>query len=104
MDTSKKFVQIIEFETDRIDEMRALARNIEKRFGGNGHGPARQAVLKDRNHPGRYLELLMFDSYDEAVRSSQDPEARQFAEKMAALCTSPPSFTECDVLEMNEAK
>ncbi|MEU9401146.1 hypothetical protein [Streptomyces sp. SID4985] len=96
---AQKFVQIIAFETDRIDEMRTLAMKIEERFGSKEHGPSYQAVLKDRNQPNRYYEVLQFDSFDEAARSRQNPESREFAERMAALCTNPPSFLECDVLE-----
>ncbi|MEU6572875.1 hypothetical protein [Streptomyces sp. NPDC046805] len=99
-----KYVQIIDFETERIDEMRDLARDIEKRFGGSEYGPERQAVLKDRSNPGRYIEVLMFNSYDEAMRSGQSPEAKQFAERMTALCTRPPTILECDVLEMSEPR
>ncbi|MEU6815587.1 hypothetical protein [Streptomyces sp. NPDC046860] len=96
---AEKFVQIIAFETDRIDEMRTLAMDIDRRFGGIEHGPTYQAVLKDKNQDDRYYEVLEFSSLEAAARSRHDPEARAFAERMAALCTSPPSFIECDLLE-----
>ncbi|MGW5047799.1 hypothetical protein [Streptomyces griseoluteus] len=96
---AEKFVQIIAFDTDRIDEMRTLAMDIDRRFGGMQHGPTYQAVLKDKSKDDRYYEVLEFPSLEAAGRSRHDPEARAFAERMAALCTSPPSFIECDLLE-----
>ncbi|WP_330455749.1 hypothetical protein OIB37_02025 [Streptomyces sp. NBC_00820] len=104
MEAAKKFVQIIAFETDRIDEMRTLALNTEKRFAGMENGPSYQVVLKDRNQPDRYYEVLEFDSFDEAMRSRENPGAREFAESMAALCTRPPSFIECDIVEASRPK
>lgn len=51
MDAPTKFVQIIDFETERIDEMRALSEDAEKRSAGREGGPTRRLVLKDRNRP-----------------------------------------------------
>jgi hypothetical protein len=38
------------------------------------------------------------------MSNSNDPETGKFAQQMAALCTRPPSFTDCDVLDMTEFK
>lgn len=104
MDAPMKFVQILDFETDRIDEMRALSEEMDKKFAGRSGGPTHRLVLRDRNTPGRCLVVIEFDSYEEAMRNSNDPETTKMAERMAALCTRPPSFTDCDVLEMTEIK
>ncbi|SHI27914.1 hypothetical protein [Streptomyces sp. 3214.6] len=102
MSAPQRFVQIIDFETDRIDEMRALAEEGDQRLTGRPDGPARRLVLKDRNRPNRYLAVIEFDSYEEAMRNSEDPATGKFAEQMAALCTRPPSFTDCDVQDTTE--
>lgn len=102
MGTSQRFVQIIEFETDRIDEMRALAAEGEQRVTGRADGPTRRLVLKDRSEPNRYLVIIEFDSHEEAMRNSDDPETGKFAERMAALCTGPLSFTDCDVQDTTD--
>jgi hypothetical protein len=99
-----KFVQIIDFETDRIEEMRTLAREMDEKFAGRSGGPTHRLVLRDRSKPGRCLVVVEFDSYEEAMRNSNDPETTKMAEQMAALCTRPPSFTDCDVVEMTEIK
>ena len=96
-----KFVQIIDFETERIDEMRELAHETEQRLAGGG-GPTRRLVLKDRGLPNRFLVVIEFDSYEDAMPNSEDPETTKFAEQMAALCTRPPSFTDCDVQETTD--
>ncbi|WP_405971452.1 hypothetical protein OG496_16980 [Streptomyces sp. NBC_00988] len=104
MDVSKKFVQIVDFETDRFDEMQAVAEEADKRMAGRAGGPTHRLVLRDRNNPGHVLVVIEFDSYEDAMRNSQEPETGKMAEQMAALCTRPPSFTDCDVLDMTEFK
>ncbi|MFE2417942.1 hypothetical protein [Streptomyces hokutonensis] len=104
MDAAMKFVQIVDFETDRFDEMRALAEEADKRMAGRDGGPTHRLVLRDRSKPGHVLVVIEFDSYEEAMRNSSDPGTTEFAQQMAALCTRPPSFTDCDVLEMTEFK
>ncbi|WP_327427885.1 MULTISPECIES: hypothetical protein [unclassified Streptomyces] len=99
-----KFVQIIEFETERIEEMQKLAEDADKRMAGRSGGPTHRLVLHDRNKPNHYLVVIEFDSHEDAMRNSNDPETTKMAEQMAALCTRPPSFTDCDVREMTELK
>jgi hypothetical protein len=102
MDAPLRFVQIVDFETDRIEEMRRLAEETDQRLAGREFGPTHRLILKDRNRPGRYLVVIEFDSYEDAMRNSEAPETTKFAEQMAALCTRPPSFTDCDVMEMTD--
>ncbi|MFI1208227.1 hypothetical protein ACH4UV_11555 [Streptomyces sp. NPDC020802] len=99
-----KFVQIIDFETERIDEMGELVQEAEKRSAGRDGGPTHRMLLQDRNTPNRYLVAIEFESYEEAMRNSNDPETTRMAERMAALCTRAPQFTDCDVHEMTEIK
>ncbi|WP_329278421.1 hypothetical protein [Streptomyces sp. NBC_01451] len=104
MDTTTKFVQIIDIETDRMEEMRALVEETDKRLAGRAGGPTHRLVLQDRNQPNRFLVMIEFESYDEAMRNSDDPETSRMAEQLASMCTRPPSFTDCDVREMTELK
>ena len=99
-----KFVQIIDFETERIDEMRQLVEEADQRFAGRSGGATHRMVLNDRGNPNRYLVVIEFPSYEDAMRNSQDPETSKMAEQIAALCTRPPSFTDCDLQEMTEMK
>ncbi|WP_308310609.1 hypothetical protein [Streptomyces sp. GbtcB6] len=96
------FVQIIDFETDCIDEMKALADEMGSRLAGRENSPTRRLILRDRSRPGHYLGVIEFNSYEEAMQNSNDPETSKFAEQMAALCTRPPSFTDCDVVDLTD--
>ncbi|MFE5037314.1 hypothetical protein [Streptomyces sp. NPDC056683] len=96
------FVQIIDFETDRIDELKALADEMGSRLAGRENSPTRRLILRDRNRPGRYLGVIEFNSHEEAMQNSDDPETSKFAEQMTALCTRPPSFTDCDVVDLTD--
>jgi len=104
VDATKKFVQIIDFETDRFEEMRQLSQEMDQHFAGRSGGPTHRLVLKDRNQPNRYLVVVEFDSYEEAMANSDSPETAKFAQQMGALCTRPPSFTDCDVEGITEFK
>jgi uncharacterized protein (DUF1330 family) len=84
--------------------MRKLAEETDQRLADRTGGPTHRLVLKDRNQPGHYLVVIEFNSYEEAMANSDDPETTRFAQQMAALCTRPPSFIDCDVEEMSEFK
>ncbi|MER6674390.1 hypothetical protein [Streptomyces sp. NPDC000983] len=97
-----KFVQIIDFETERLDEMEQLLEEARQRMGDRQGGPTHRILLKDRDTPGRYLSLIEFESYDEAMRNSEHPDTTKMAEQMGALCTRAPRFTNCDLLDSSD--
>lgn len=87
------FIQIIEFSTSHIDEIEALAD------GMGDMGFARRATITaDRDRPGTYLNIVEFDSYDEAMKNSERPEVGEFAAKMGELCDGPPRFYNLDIV------
>lgn len=96
-----KFAQIIDFETERADEMRELIRQYEERARSEGRklGPTHRTLLRDRSNPNRYLAVVEFDSYEEAMANSDAPETTELSQQLAALSTRPPVFTDCDVEE-----
>lgn len=51
MDAPTKFVQIIDFETERIDEMREPAHETEQRLAGRSGSPTRRLVLRTEACP-----------------------------------------------------
>ncbi|GGP42551.1 hypothetical protein [Streptomyces melanogenes] len=99
-----KFAQIIDFETERADEMRELIRQYEEtaRAQGRKLGPSHRTLLRDRANPNRYLAVVEFDSYEEAMANSDAPETTELAKQLAALSTRPPAFTDCDVAESED--
>ncbi|MFI7137795.1 hypothetical protein ACIBQ5_08580 [Streptomyces massasporeus] len=68
-----KFVQIIEFETERLEEMQQVLDEAGQRNAGRAGGPTHSTLLKDRDKPHRYPALIEFESFGEAMRNSDDP-------------------------------
>jgi hypothetical protein len=90
------FIQIVDFETDKIDEMRKL--DAEWGDKAPADGPSRGILCADRDNPGRFLQIVFFDSYEAAMRNSDDPITNEFAGKMAALAKGPAKFVNLDVV------
>ncbi|MFF5992452.1 hypothetical protein [Prauserella flavalba] len=91
------FMQLIEFSTSRYDEMNELMESWMRET--EGKRTATHAVMgSDRDHPGTYVELVEFPSYEEAMKNSDLPETSRFAERMTALCDGPPVFHNLDVV------
>lgn len=93
-----KFIQIIEYQSSRIDEIRALGEEFRSQQRDPGSA-ARITVTADRDRPGHYRTIAEFNSYEEAMENSRRPETDEFASQMAKLCDGPPSFGNLDVLD-----
>jgi hypothetical protein len=91
------FVQIIEWKTSRIDEIRQLQKDWRERFPAMG--PSRVLLCSDRDDEAKFLTIVEFASYEEAMKNSADPATSEFAERMMALCDGPPVFHNLDVLD-----
>ena len=92
------FVQIIEFRTDKLDQIRSGGEDYEKDLAGK-HKVRRRVVAEDRDHPGRYFLMAFFDSYEDAMQNSAMPETDALSKKLAALVDGPPSFSNLNIIE-----
>jgi len=92
------FIQIIEYETDRADEIAQLMEDVRPQ-DSDGPGFVRMAVTQDRDNPRRYLTIVEFTSYEVAMANSERPETDEMAGKLAALCAGPPRFHNLDVIQ-----
>jgi hypothetical protein len=92
------FVQIIEFHTDKLDQIRSGGEVYEKDLAGK-HKVRRRVVAEDRDHPGRYFLMAFFDSYEDAMQNSAMPETDALSKKLAALVDGPPSFSNLNIIE-----
>ncbi len=90
-----KFVQLVEFSSSRIDELRQLAPEAPQPENGSAQG----FVCADRDNEGRYVVVAIFPSYEEAMRNSERPEVSEFAKKMAELTDGPPTYRNLDVIQ-----
>ncbi|MBB4753470.1 hypothetical protein [Actinoplanes lobatus] len=90
------FIQIIEYETERADEMWALG---EARSAAMGDSPPgfRLKVTQDRDDPKRFVTIVEFPSYEMAMENSAKADTDAFARQMAALCTGAPRYRNLDV-------
>jgi hypothetical protein len=91
------FFQIIEFQTDDIDAFRAEVDRWEVE-SVDFRTATRATLTADRDNPGTYLQVVEFPSYDDAMRNSNDPRTTEFAQRLMALASGPPTFRNLDVL------
>ena len=93
------FVQIIEMQTSRIDEIEALLSELRNRLDGPSTAPRRATITEDRDRPRHYISIVEFDSYEAAMENSSRPEVNEYAARLAKLCDAPPRFTNLNVRE-----
>jgi hypothetical protein len=90
------FVQIIEFRTSRPDEMRKAVDEWEKATEGK-RKVGRRVLCQDRDNPGRYINIVFFESYEKAMQNSSLPETDALSKKMMGIAEGPPTFYNLDV-------
>ncbi len=95
------FLQVIEYQTSRWDEMQALVTQYRKDTAGTGTAE-RTTICVDRAAPGRYVAIVEFPSYEAAMENSNLPETEVLAEAVMALCDAPPVFHNLDVSQVIE--
>jgi quinol monooxygenase YgiN len=95
------FVQLVEFQTDKIDEYTAT---VDKWLESSAEWrtATRSTVTQDRDRPGTYLAMVEFPSYEAAMENSNRPETAKFSESLAALCKGQPVFRNLDVVRVEE--
>jgi hypothetical protein len=92
------FVQVIQYKTSKINEMRKIGDEWEAAAGNQGTA-RRVMVCADRDNAGQYLTLAFFDSYETAMENSNLPLTQEYAEKMMSLADGPPTFYNLDVID-----
>lgn len=90
------FVQIMEINTSRIDEVEALSKKMQEERG-DALLASKATVTEDRDRPGHYFVIVEFGSYEEAMRNSDDPVTSRYSEQVGALLDGPPTFHNLDV-------
>jgi steroid delta-isomerase-like uncharacterized protein len=92
-----KFVQIIDYKTDRFDGVNALMDQwVEKTKGKRT--TSHLMTGKDRAEGSHYVEIVEFPSYEEAMQNSKLPETDRIFQEMVSLCDGMPTFTDLDVV------
>ena len=92
------FVQVIQFHTSKIDEMRKVGYEWEAAAGADRKA-RRIVVCEDRENKGQYFNIVFFDSYEEAMENSNLPITQKLSQQMMALGDGPPTFYNLNVLD-----
>ncbi|MGW0549237.1 ester cyclase [Streptomyces altiplanensis] len=92
-----KFVQIIDYTTERSDDMNQLMDRWAEQTKGK-RTATHNIVGKDRSRANHYVEIVEFPSHEEAMKNSHLPETDRIFQEMVALCDGMPSFTDLDVI------
>jgi hypothetical protein len=86
------FIQIVEYETERPDEMTDLLSQ-----GGPEQSYTRLAVAQDRDDPRHHYMIVEFPSYEEAMANSARPETDAMARQMGGMSTMGPIYHNLEV-------
>ena len=95
------FVQIMELDTSKIDQVDTLGRELAEAVGDKFRA-RRATTAEDRERRGHYYVIVEFDSYEEAMENSDNPQVAQYSEKMGGLLDGPPIFRNLDVVNVME--
>lgn len=97
--TPGAFVQLIEFDTDRIAEWDAIADRWAAAIGAQR--TARWGILgADRDRPGRYVAVVEFPGYADAMANSGHPATGAFLKELQSISSSEPQFRNLDALSV----
>ena len=89
------FVQVMEFEMEPAEAVRLLEQYAEE---GKGITYARRAVLGlDRNRPGTVIQVIFFDSAEEAGMNNELEITQRGGEEFSARALEV-KFTDVDVI------
>ena len=91
------FVQVIQYQTSKIDEMRKVGDEWEAAAGSTASS-RRVIVCKDRDNAEQYFTLAFFDSFESAMENSNSPKTQEMS-KMMSLADGPPTFYNLDILD-----
>jgi Protein of unknown function (DUF1059) len=90
------FVQLIEFDTDRITEWDAIVDRWAAAIGAER--TARWSVAgADRDRPGRHVAVVEFPGYADAMANSGHPATAAFLKELQSISSSEPRFRNLDV-------
>ena len=91
------FIQIVEFQTDNIEEVVKAASSVPVPEGAAA--PQFVTVVRDRDRPGTYATILRFDSYEAAMEHSEHDATHERIAKIGPLMKGEPRFYNLDVID-----
>jgi quinol monooxygenase YgiN len=95
------FVQIIQYQTSKYDEMQKVLDKFREETKGK-RTTSRAMACRDRDNPGQYMAIVEFPSYEAAMKNNELPETAAVAEAMQKLADGPPTFYNLDLERVEE--
>jgi hypothetical protein len=92
------FVQIIEFDTDRQQELEGVMDEWLAATEGK-RTMLHEFHTRDRENSSHFVDIVEFPSYEQAMVNSNLPETQRISDKMRALCKTEPRFMNLDVIK-----
>jgi chaperone required for assembly of F1-ATPase len=91
------FIQVITYRTDRREEMDALVeRWLEDTE--DVRRARKRLLLKDRRDKDSYMEVVFFDSYEDAMHNSELPATRLLSTAFEQLAVDGFDFRDFDLI------
>ena len=95
-----KFVQIMEVTTEKFDEFEALHEQWLAATEGT-RTTELEWVLRDREDPNRYVIVVQFPSFEEAMKNNDLPATAEIARQMNELAAAPTVFRNLDLIRVD---
>jgi predicted small metal-binding protein len=95
-DESAVFIQMIEYETDRVDRLDAVLDEWIAASEGR-RTASREVHAQDHDNPAHFIDVVTFPSYERAMENSELPETRRLAEEIHEMCSVGPRFVNLEV-------
>jgi Protein of unknown function (DUF1059) len=96
LSASGAFVQLIEFDTDRITKWDAIVDRWAAAIGAQ-YTTRWSLVGADRDQPGHHVAVVEFPGYPEAMANSSHPATAAFLKELQSISSSEPQFRNLDV-------
>ena len=97
-----KFVQLIEMKTDRYPEIEKLHEKWLAATEGS-RTVKLEWVMQDRDDPSRYVIMVLFDSFEDAMKNNDLAATGEIAAGMSSLTAEPAIFRNLDLLRVDES-
>ena len=97
------YVQIIELQTSRFEEIEALHERWLAETEGT-RTTISETLVRDSYAPDRYLVIVEFASPEDAQVNNELPATSRFAEDLGPLLDAPPVFQNLDLVLVDLAR
>ena len=94
------FVQIIELQSSRFDEIEALHEAWLAETQG-ARTTISEMVVRDRDRPEHYFVIVEFPSHEHALVNNELAATHRFSEALVPLLDGPPTFHDLDLVRFD---